>query len=150
MRTRFQQNREEQRKSEAKDAVKRVGQIARTLSRRTTSQETESDESLPDVFASFSSADLIRERIASMDVFEEEEEPFIPNKDDIRNISVAQQPSTSSAVSTPESTQGANQSSLLLRPFSYFWQSGDPQAAAPNNSSSNPEPQPQTASTPKD
>ena len=101
------------------------------------------DQSIPDVFASFSSADLIRNDIADMNVFNEEEVPAAPSRENIQHLQLTGQ-GLDETNPQPSTSGQANQSSIL-QPFRNFFTSfvGDGESGLPT-------PVPRDASTPND
>ena len=141
MTTRRRAQEQKRREDEIRDSHNRIRSTVESVTRRTRSVESPNRESLPDVFAPFSSADLIRNDIADMRVFDELESEVFADEANIETITLSdatyekedQQPSTSAQ---------ANQPANLLQPFRNFLDSftgAGPSLPAPNE-----------ASTPKD
>ena len=126
----------------AKGSLSRVRTTVESISQRSQSLESIADQSLPDVFASFSSADLIRNDIADMSVFDELENDVVASKDDIQSINLSANAPATDGNPQPSTSGQANQSSLLLQPFRNFFDSF--------TSAGLPTPTPQEASAPKD
>ena len=161
MTTRRAAQQQRQREEATRDSFRRVRNTIESVQQRPPSVEG----SIPDVFASFSSADLIRGNIVDWSMWEQlESNVFAPETEDdadiIETITLSDatfendnpQPSTSaqadaaaSAQAQPSTSAQANQSSILFQPLRNFFGSfvgeGEPGPSAPV---------PRETSTPKD
>merc|ERR1712081_130587 len=132
MSTRYQKQRQKEKEEKVRASFGKVRSTEELISRRPSST-SEPERSLSDVFASFSSADLVRGEISPRETFEEE------SLDNPRPSTSLGEPSTSQAAGNQ-----ANQSSILW-PFSHFFGRDEPA----NRTDSLPD-VPRDASTPKD
>ena len=132
---------QKRRQDEIRDSHSRIRATVESVTHRSHSVGTPDKESIPDVFAPFSSADLIRNDIADMRTFDELENDVFADEDNIETITLSdatyerdeQQPSTSAQ---------ANQPANLLQPLRNFLDSFTGAGPSP--------PAPNEASTPKD
>ena len=141
----------------AKSGLAKVRTTVETVSNRTSPRETEPDESWPDAFASFGSADLIRGNVAPLTVFDEVETGEA-EQEDIKILAVPDSHDTPHAAG--DTPQSASQLSSILTPFSNFFSLGraaatpapaDTPTAKDGAESTLEDPlnlQPQTSSTP--
>ena len=141
MTTRRRAQEQKRRQDEIRDSHSRIRATVESVTHRSHSVGTPDKESIPDVFAPFSSTDLIRNDIADMRTFDELENDVFADEDNIETITLSdatyerdeQQPSTSAQ---------ANQPANLLQPLRNFLDSFTGAGPSP--------PAPNEASTPKD
>ena len=128
MSTRYQRQRQREREDQTRASFNRVRTTVESISRR--ASENEPAGSLPDVFAPFSSEDLIRSDISPRETFEETRD--------------SPQPSTGLGVASTSQANPASQSTILW-PFRHFF--GREETAERADSIPG---EPQAASTPKE
>ena len=139
--TRAQCAKQKDKEETMRTGMAKVRSTVESTTSRPPSHDLGVDESIPDVFASFCSADLIRNNIADMPVFDEPEEEAIPSRESIQTIDIS---SDVQEESNPEAStsEQANQSSIL-QPLSYFFGYGRGSPAISTE-------EPQESSTPKE
>ena len=150
MSTRYQTIRQKQKEARARNSFAQVRSTIGSITRQSPTRSAEPEESLPDVFSSFSSADLIRNDIGEMKDYDEDDSEATGD-DSIQVVNVTGGEASTSQAST---SSQANQSSIL-QPFSYFfWRNREnPEATTPSQptgEAASPLDAPQTSSTPKD
>ena len=157
--TRSQTKRAAELDAVAISGMSKVQATVEAMSQRTTFQETDRDESLPEVLASFGPADLVRGGVAGIQAFDDENpvgDQQANQENDGVAISTNAQVTPGASNASAEVQQASGSFSSILTPFSHFFGSRSaPPAASPSAAQDEAESsldplslQPQTSSTP--